>query len=329
MNRTAFFLLLFSVFTSFAQTVSGYVFDNVTKEPLLGASVYFDGTTIGTITNEEGRFTLELEKKITSPLIVSYVGYNDVFLESVWDQKDIKVGMKPKAVSLKEVVLRADPFSRAQKLKAFKEQFLGNTRAGRGCEILNEDAIHLAYDVSKKQLIASADEAIIIKNSYLGYELRFRLSDCAVTYFSRSLDPQEVHQTFYLGTSFFIDKQEGVAKYEKRREKVYLGSSLHLMRTAARQEWETEKFVLFKGSFSIRPENYFRVSDSLGMKKVSLPLKLNVLYKKSRQSAIFPKYKYYFIDDYGNFYPPDAVSFSGDMGAKRTGDLLPLDYGLK
>ena len=57
--------------------ITGIIFeDNQEKEriPLLGANVYWVGTTIGTTTNENGQFTIAY-KKSYSKLIISYVGF--------------------------------------------------------------------------------------------------------------------------------------------------------------------------------------------------------------------------------------------------------------
>ena len=55
-------LLLLITSTAFSQsfTVSGKIIDAATKEPLPGASVYCQNTTIGSATNKQGEFTLEL-----------------------------------------------------------------------------------------------------------------------------------------------------------------------------------------------------------------------------------------------------------------------------
>jgi hypothetical protein len=69
--------LLFSIFSCFvhSQNISGTVIDDRTKEPLFGATVYIDGTTIGTITDFNGDFKLELKKTLNSLLVISYLGY--------------------------------------------------------------------------------------------------------------------------------------------------------------------------------------------------------------------------------------------------------------
>lgn len=328
MKKLLFFLFLYSSLAS-AQTLSGYVFDDVSKEPMIGASVYFDGSSIGVITDEEGYFSLTLKRKLTSPLVISYIGYNDVQLESPWEYDTLKIYLKPKAVQLSEIILTADPFTRQQKLRAFRREFLGSTRGGKSCKILNEGVIDLYYDMTKKELIATSDEPIIIQNKYLGYELRYKLIDSKISYSSVSLSELDINEVFYVGTCFFIDKQENIIKNENRRQREYKGSLLHLMRATSKKEWEAEGFTFFKGSFQVNPEKYFTIVDSLGMKKVSLPHKLTVLYKKHKRSAMHPKSDYYFIDGYGNFYSPEALTFSGVIGTKRIGDLLPLDYNLK
>lgn len=311
-----------------AQTVSGTVYDSVTKEPLFGASVYFEGTTIGGITNEEGKFNLYSDITSTSQLVITYLGYTDVVL-SLSGNTPLTVYLIPKEESLDEVVVTASPlFTRKELLAAFRTQFLGTTQAGQSCEILNEDALRLYYNASKKQLIVKADEILRIKNPYLGYEIRFRLYECNISYFSKSIKSYDVKQSYYAGTSFFIDEKKGIRRFKKRRQEVYEGSSLHFMRTVATETWDKEDFVIYKEGVPVYPKTHFIVSDTLGIKKVQLTDPVAVLYDKKKRSDVRPKYTHYTIDGFGNFYPPDALIFSGLMGRQRLGDALPLDYGL-
>ena len=70
-------LILFAMCSTLAYsqfTVSGKIVDSATKEPLSSASVYCQNTTIGTTTNKEGEFSLQL-KSGGYELIVSYTGY--------------------------------------------------------------------------------------------------------------------------------------------------------------------------------------------------------------------------------------------------------------
>lgn len=59
-----------------AQSVSGTVFGETSTgtEPLLGASVYWQGTEHGTITDAEGKFTLSMHS-LGTPMIVAFSGF--------------------------------------------------------------------------------------------------------------------------------------------------------------------------------------------------------------------------------------------------------------
>ena len=74
------FLLLLSCFvlmtlSVFGQTkISGKISGNDNNEPLVGASVVAQGTSIGTVSDLDGNFSLEVPAKTTT-LVVSFVGY--------------------------------------------------------------------------------------------------------------------------------------------------------------------------------------------------------------------------------------------------------------
>ena len=71
-------------FPAKSQTLHGTVRDSQTAESLPGANVYWNNTTTGTITDQEGKFSLEAAS-LPQSLIISFVGYrNDTILvESV------------------------------------------------------------------------------------------------------------------------------------------------------------------------------------------------------------------------------------------------------
>lgn len=75
-NLFIFFIMVFSFWGySQTETIYGYVREKSTNLPLEGVSIYFDGTTIGTITNEEGHFKIFKESSLSAPLVVSFIGY--------------------------------------------------------------------------------------------------------------------------------------------------------------------------------------------------------------------------------------------------------------
>ena len=102
--RKFFFLmvgLLFSVgLNAQTITVSGVVSDP-SGEPLIGASILAQGTTVGTSTNIDGEYTINVAPNAT--LVVSYVGY-DTESVPVDGRTSINVTMKENSVMLNEVV---------------------------------------------------------------------------------------------------------------------------------------------------------------------------------------------------------------------------------
>ena len=99
------FLLVLGFLSTWAQTkVSGYVFDE-NNTPIPFANVLFKGSTIGTITNEDGKFYLESDD-VWNTLIVSFVGFE--MLEIPLTKRvnyDLKFILKEEASTLDEVLI--------------------------------------------------------------------------------------------------------------------------------------------------------------------------------------------------------------------------------
>ncbi len=335
-----FFLLLANV--SFSQHLFGVVLDVNTKEPIAGASVYFDNTTVGTITSFQGEFSFDLENKIGSPLVISFVGYKTITITSLEYDKKYEVLLEEDISALDEVFIEyEDEWTRSYKLKQFKEQFLGFSKFSKACKILNEDDIVLRFNTTKMQLSASTKRPLIIKNEALDYEITYDLKEFVVQYNAKgdirvtvknNKDNWYVlHSVYYSGTSFF--KTEISKKHKralKNREKAYEGSVLHFMRSISSGRLKEERYKIFKGSSQVNPAYYIftKKNDSLNTTEVTIPNEINILHK-NKQSIIRSEVKTFAIDVYGNHSPIEQVLFGGFMGNQRVGDALPLGYGLK
>ena len=98
-------LFFFGTFYLLSQTkVSGYVFDEY-DQPVSFANIIFKGSTLGTITDENGRFYLE-SSETWSTLIVSFIGYE--MIEVPLSKKvnyDLKFILKEQASQLDQVVI--------------------------------------------------------------------------------------------------------------------------------------------------------------------------------------------------------------------------------
>lgn len=96
------FMLLMSV-VAFAQNqVTGHVAD-ATGEPIIGANVTVKGTTVGTITDIDGNFTLEVAST-DGTLVVSFIGYKSAEA-AIKGKSPINVILQEDTETLDEVVV--------------------------------------------------------------------------------------------------------------------------------------------------------------------------------------------------------------------------------
>jgi hypothetical protein len=108
------FLLLFLVFTAnaaYTQTeVAGRVLDGYTGEYLPSATILIDETYRGTITNNEGFFSITVDE-LPVTLIVRYIGYNSERIEVTADSElPVTVELTPSVTELDEItVTEKDP----------------------------------------------------------------------------------------------------------------------------------------------------------------------------------------------------------------------------
>jgi hypothetical protein len=316
--------------------IVGTIYDE-NEQPLYGVSIYFDGTTIGTTTDKEGNFLLNIQEIPKTTLVISFIGYETIYLNDVSKQMVYK--LKPTSLVLKEVVLEPIPFSRKDLLRVFRDQFLGETRAGKHCVILNEDAIQFVYENKTFKLSAIADEKLIIQNNHLGYLIEFELIDFYVNYNKRTLSYDYLRGSYFAGTSFFKPFSENNKSFIKNRIDSYLGSSKHFFRNLVDNKWSATEFLLYEGKFPTNPDFYFEIekTDNPSYLKVKINSKnnlingkfyqsFNLLYKNKKQSRINFHTAELYVDYYGNTTHIDQYNFSGAIADKRLGDMLPMDF---
>ncbi|MCD8138027.1 MAG: DUF5686 and carboxypeptidase regulatory-like domain-containing protein, partial [Parabacteroides gordonii] len=94
----------------YAQSItsaSGIVKDSITGEPLAFVSVYFDGSTIGAMTDDNGKFTLQNDKGYNK-LAFASLGYDTKVIDLKTGQKNdgLDIKIRPTAFEISEVVVK-------------------------------------------------------------------------------------------------------------------------------------------------------------------------------------------------------------------------------
>jgi len=346
------FILFFVNIISFAQTLQGTVYDAATKKPVSDAFVYLDGTAISTTTDVAGRFEMKTYGIINTQLIIHHLSYTPYSIPNPFQQIPEAIYLQVRERQISEAVVTADRFTRAQKMKAFKEQFLGITKAGASCEIMNEDDIVISYDIKKQTLTAFSYNPIIVVNHHLGYRILFSLVDFKVQFSNGKIDHSCLKESFYAVTSSFTDLDPDNKTLLKRREDVYDHSLSRFYKNLTHHTLEKGQYKLFHRQNPINPNQYFEIKDSLFLKYVrilpntelnrSMPeIRINnirqtvdisrtsivtVLFKRRFQTEINFYTQEFFVDEYGNIDAFDKIMYQGHFGELRAGDMLPLDY---
>lgn len=334
------FLLYFLIFPIliFSQIkIQGNVYDEK-GEPIFGVSVYVDGSTIGTITNDLGFFALELNSETNASLVFRSMGFITTSVNLKSYSNPITIILKEDVKELREVVVEKNMFTRKQMMKLFKEQFLGINVAGKNCIIENEEEIYFDYDRKTLTLTAYSDKPLIIINNYLGYKIEYQLIDFQCKFNKFSMDSEFVTQFQFAGNSFFTELLN-TKKVFKRRLNSYEGSTLHFFRNLISNNWNKKEFTLYEGSFITNPQLHFKQTqiengmyriEVVPKKSINLKTKLvnqfNILFDNKEQSKIQFYTTEFYVDSFGVFTNYENILFSGEIVSKRIGDMLPTNF---
>jgi hypothetical protein len=81
MRRLTLLLIFINLSTSaFNQVIKGTILEEKIKKAICFATVYFNGTFVGTSSDENGHFELNISKNRLMPLTISAIGYYSVTL---------------------------------------------------------------------------------------------------------------------------------------------------------------------------------------------------------------------------------------------------------
>ena len=331
MRRASCIVLFFLSVAIHAQDViTGTLLATQDSLAIENASVYFNNTTIGAISDTQGNFTITRDNNIQTELIISVLGFETLIIPHNQLGSLGILYLKESIASLDEVILDDDTWSRERKMIAFKKYFLGNFLDAKNVKILNEKDIRLRYSSTHGMLYADSDVPIKIKNKTLGYIISYDLVDFEVTYEKNLHGFTLATKSFYAGTVFFQNIKEKPSKRVlKTRETSYKGSLLHFLRSLRDQKLTEEKYRVFIGSYETSPYAPFKIiPQENGHLITLLEENIQLLYNNDEQSTIAASTSF-FIDSFGNHSPVDVLFTGGAMGGRKVATMLPLTFNLE
>ncbi|MDR3272980.1 MAG: carboxypeptidase-like regulatory domain-containing protein [Flavobacteriaceae bacterium] len=339
--------VLFSASIVNARVLEGVVLDKKTNKPVQNALVYLDRTSFETATNADGKFRLDVNNMINTVLVISHLAYGRVIIPNPFKSLPKVIYLEEEVEQLEEVTISAakNKYTRKQMMKVFRRQFLGASKGGKECKILNENDIVLLYN-DDNTLTAYSDVPVEIANPYLGYDIRWEIIEFKVKYKRESLSELMISSVSIIGTASLNDIAIDDNKIQQRREDIYSVSPRYFFNLLSKRELDKSNFYLHHKGIPYPPEEMFTVVDDTietSIKHITInPKERNdegktvVSVKQTFQIGIklFDKFSQLFflsdafsVDLYGNTDLIKGLLIYGEMSTQRIGDMLPLNYG--
>ncbi|MEN9497929.1 MAG: hypothetical protein RL750_828 [Bacteroidota bacterium] len=350
MNRSflSIWCLLLSTIASAQILVTGRVVDSTTQEPLYRASVFCQGTTLGTSTDKDGYFQLPMRNG-GYDLTISYAGYQAQVI-GIKESVNLPINLVKKDNALTEVVIKSsyevtDGWEKYGDF--FRTHFIGGSQGASTCVIRNPEVLRFLFYKKSNRLKVLADEPIQVVNPALGYEIRYQLDSFVYQY--------NTQYFLYRGYSFFteLSGDDSLQTVWARNRKIaYEGSRLQFMHnyydsTLSENGWVID--LLEENSEKkfnkVDPYDttYYAGPDSTGEMEIWFPRKISVTYKRKAPETEYIKtmklpkgtpYLISYIDlkdaivvrPNGYFYNQADWIQQGYWVWKNLGDQLPNDY---
>jgi hypothetical protein len=354
MKLICFLLLSFTVFSQEKYRISGSVKDAKTGVGISGASIYLEGTTLGTQADSAGNYHVNRVAAGRYRLVASFVGYKPhiQFIEVRTESKVLNLTLEEDNQTLDEVRVSSTRDKTWEKqIRIFEKAFLGDSYNRKEVQILNKEVVNFEEDDDR--LIAKAIAPLVIENQSLGYKITYTLDRLEKT---RDLTSFRGLARYELIRSATPKQQR---RWDENRKDAYLGSLSHFLKALFDNQLEAEGFnayLLKPGLQNSTAGNrgfFFDISTNRHFPFQAIdiikPYPQSDLYYLDTQNAIelvynqrrvlrpvFPDAPYPYtilipkglvlLSAEGNLMDPFSLEMRGDMGRIGMAELLPLDY---
>ena len=336
--------------------VTGTVLSADSKTPLQGASVFAENTTLGTVTDQDGKFVLALPNGGYS-LVISYTGFNTqserVSNNNASAPLTFALTTKEKLMGDVAIVSTGEVKNGWEKYGPFfLEEFIGKTKNSEQCIIRNPETLKFFYSKRKGRLKVLAEQPIVIENNALGYTIKYELDSFVHEYNSEL--------SVFTGYPLFEDMKDSTetqkSTWSAAREKAYYGSTLHFMRSLYNKQLDKEGYELQMILQLNNKDEAFKIKDfyltmgyAIKDSSASISIKpiqprIGVLYKKEKPSSAYlkvnsdepsdfqfstisiPSEAIVEVERNGFYFDQNEVTLSGYWSWLKMGDALPYDF---
>ena len=342
-----------------AQSISGYVKDKESHSPIAGVFVFFENSSIGTISDEQGYYELSSNTVSFEQMVFTHINY-DLKSEKVSTLKD-SIFLTPQQFVLDEVVIskKAKDRDRPKRLKKFQKALLGKLEKKNSVKLVNPEV--LLFEEKKGKLLAHADVPLIIDNKYLGYKLQFFLKEFEL---SSNDDLRYQASAFFEPLAGSIKEE---IRFNRNRVKTYQKGSRSFFQDLVKRHIDEEKYELGYATLNWKADitsfesidvntldiveqnpNTFEINIKGNLTVVhkdinitvvnsfhnSLSATINTTVKNVKKTpkqlqattSFIARNSKIVFDNYGMILNPLEIMEVGHWSESRVANLLPLDY---
>ncbi len=275
-------LLLFPLQVTSQIKITGTVTETESNNPVIYATIYVNGTTIGTITNPAGEFSLE---NVVPPceIVISHVSYTAQIIEIKQNADTVlHIKLNPGDVELGVVEVK-DKNLREANLIHFKERFLGTDYWGKNAFIENDSVLVFRREkvlnnndvVLESEILAPDSNSILftvntkgpllVNLPLLGYKLHINL----IHYKELQTGNDDEYRFHTLGYFYFQSEDESskrkTNRYRKKQIEAWYNSDRHFCHSLFNERLKENGYILYY--YVINPETGFWEKSETGMWK--------------------------------------------------------------
>jgi hypothetical protein len=350
---TLLFLAPFFIFAQQKFQLTGSVTEKGTTI-IPGASIFIEGTTMGTQSDAKGHYVLKNIPAGRHRLVASMVGYVPklVLLEFPGKIMELNINLEEDNKTLDEVrVVGSQDKLWEKQFREFEKGFLGEGYNRKEVFITNKEVVD--FTESSDAFSAKASQPLQIINKSLGYK---------VTYFMDNFEKTNSLTSFKGLASFeklMPEDAKQERKWKRNREEAYEGSLKHFLKALGDNRIEEEGFNAFllkpeylnnlrRGLFFDRNNERhvaFKTTELIGittpdgLTMLNWKIPMEIVYNRKRtMRPIFMDAPYPYtilipkgpiqVTSAGDLMNPYSIEMRGEMGKIGMADLLPLDFDI-
>lgn len=221
----------------------GWVRHKDDNSPVVGANVFLNGTTIGSVTDPKGNYAIREVPPGTHQLVISHVGYEtNAYQVKTYEGNTYVFNsfleLKTQELPSVEVVSLplVDSADWRRHFRTFQQEFIGYSNNSPHSKILNPEVVSFTYDKEEDILKAYLEEPLVVENRALGYLVTCQLEDFQM---DKGVTRFHIRARF---ENMLYEKGRTKRRWKRNRKLTYGGSSTHFFRSLIADKHRREGF---------------------------------------------------------------------------------------